>query len=187
MTTQTKETTTDNFKEFELINEKNYFKWCIFDKDNKGRSDTISRKGTVLFSSAYQKRSISIREYLDNNKNCILTTNSMALKMQREFDKIKYDLYKPVSIPKQNFLEMLGCMPPEKWETSEDNFIIFESFKMAEALTNHIYTFYCRVKKPNYKNSRYLKVNLHGSCNHHQIRNFIIEHINKKDLLANTK
>jgi len=58
---------------------------------------------------------------------------------------------------------------------------------MAEALTNHIYTFYCRVKKPSYKNSKYLKINLHGSCNHHQIRNLIIEHINKKDLLANTK
>jgi len=82
---------------------------------------------------------------------------------------------------------MLCCMPPEKWESSEDNFIIFESFRMAEAISNNIYSFYCRIKKPNYKKSKYLKVNLHGSTNHHQIRNLVIEHINKKDLLSSAK
>jgi len=177
----------DPFQEFKLINEKNYMKWCIFDKKNLGRSDGISRKGTALFSSALAEKPITIREYLNNNKGCVLTTHNMALKMQKKFDEIKYDIYKPFSIPEQIFNEMLNCMPPEKWQTSEDNFIIFESFRMAEAISNNIYGFYCRIKKPSYKKSKYLKVNLHGSTNHYQIRNLVLDHINKKDLLANTK
>ena len=58
---------------------------------------------------------------------------------------------------------------------------------MAEAITNNIYSFYCRIKKPSYKKSKYLKINLHGSTNHYQIRNLVLEHINKKDLLSNIK
>ena len=101
MTTQTKETTTDNFSSFELVDENNYFLWSLYDRSGNENNDEITKDGFVKWTSLIQKRKISIKEYLEMYPSVSLVTTKTALKLQQKHYEKKYNAYKPYLIINQ--------------------------------------------------------------------------------------
>jgi len=85
---------------------------------------------------------LSTREYLASDSSIKCLPFDTAYKLHIEADNKRYNVGTIKETTEENFFEMLNCLPPEDWT---HNTSTSESFRMCEAMTNNLYSYYIRV------------------------------------------
>ena len=179
MTTQTKETTTDNFSSFELVDENNYFLWSLYDRSGNENNDEITKDGFAKWTSLIQKRKISIKEYLKMYPSVSLVTTKTAVRLQQKHYEKKYNAYKSYVITESKYNEMLNVLPPDEWlKTDLVPWVDFiESFKLSECVAGNLYDYYVILILANKK--RCFRVTLPSGTNQEEIARICTKHFLK--------
>ena len=84
----------------------------------------------------------STREYLASDSSIKCLPFDTAYKLHIEADNKRYNVGTIKETTEENFFEKLNCLPPEDWTHSYSS---SESFRMCEAMTNNLYSYYIRV------------------------------------------
>jgi len=85
---------------------------------------------------------LSTREYLASNPDIKCLPFNVAYKLLTEADNKRYNVGTIKEITQETFFEMLNVLPPEDWT---HNTSTSESFRISEAMTNNLYSYYIRV------------------------------------------
>lgn len=84
----------------------------------------------------------STREYLASDPTIKCLPFDTAYKLHIEADNKRYQVGIIQETTEENFFEKLNCLPPEDWT---HGYSYSESFRMCEAMTNNLYSYYIRV------------------------------------------
>ena len=84
----------------------------------------------------------STREYLESEPDIKCLPFHVALKLQTESDHKRYKVGIIEETTEENFFEMLNVLPPEDWTSNQS---ASESFRVSEAMTGSLYSYYIRV------------------------------------------